>query len=82
MNKITVICKHCGSTFTLMSEKSRTNASVCDDCKTVIQREHRKEARAKKRRERAWNNIPEDIIKARSQKITYGQYMAKRRLSK
>ena len=31
------------------------------------------------RRERAWNNISEDIVKARSQKITYGQYMAKRR---
>ena len=82
MNKITVVCKRCGSTFTLMSEKPHTNASVCDDCKTVIQREHRKEARARKRMERAWNNISEDIIKARSQKITYGQYMAKRRLSK
>ena len=53
MNKIMVVCKHCGSTFTLMSEKSHTNASVCDDCKTVIQREHRKEARAKKRRIKA-----------------------------
>lgn len=86
MNKITAVCKHCGSTFTLMSEKSHTNASVCDDCKTVIQREyqreHWKEARAKKRRERAWNNISEDIISASRQKITYGQYMAKRRLSK
>lgn len=82
MNKITVVCKRCGSTFTLMSEKSHTNASVCDDCKTVIKCENGKKARAKKRRERAWNNISEDIIKARSQKITYGQYMAKRRLSK
>ena len=82
MNKITVVCKRCGNKFTFMSEKSHTNASVCDDCKTVIKREHRKEARAKKHRERAWNNISEDIIKARSQKITYGQYMAKRRLSK
>ena len=35
----------------------------------------------KRRRERAWNNISEDIVKASSQKITYGQYMAKRRLS-
>ena len=81
MNKITVVCKHCGSTFTLMSEKSHTNASVCDDCKTVIKREHRKESRAKKRREHAWNHISEDIAEASSQKITYGQYMAKRRLS-
>lgn len=81
MNKITVVCKHCGSTFALMSEKSHTNASVCDDCKTVIKREHRKESRAKKRREHARNHISEDIAEASSQKITYGQYMAKRRLS-
>ena len=60
-----------------MAKKSRT----AEYNELRRQREHRKEARAKKRRERAWNNISEDIVKARSQKITYGQYMAKRRLS-
>ena len=84
MNSFTVVCKHCSKSFIVHTSNKSTKMKVCPECRKSIQRKRDRENQIERKlsaKKYSWNHIEEDAAAAEKNKISYGRYMASRRLS-
>ena len=84
MNSFTVTCKHCSKSFIVYTSNKSTKVKVCPECRKTIQRKRDRKNQIERKlsaKKYSWNHIEEDAAAAGKNKMSYGKYMASRRLS-